>query len=78
MVLDSYENKCAENLIINTEKKLKLQNINFEDFLSAIKKYGYKGDLNEQHLIAVSSDINIDFDEMKKNIQSIQYIFYYN
>ena len=46
--------------------------------MSVIKKYGYKNDLNDKHLQAISLNINLDFTEMQKNSFSIYSIYYRN
>lgn len=44
--------------------------------MSAIKRFGYKSDLNTYHLKAVCKEIKLDFYELTANENSIFNVFY--
>ena len=51
--------------ITYNESKLQLYKVDFEIFQGAIKRFGYKVDLNDNHMLAIASDLKIDLHEMK-------------
>ena len=46
------------------EARLGLSEINFKDFQFAIKKFGYRIDLNREHMRAIAAEIKLNFDEL--------------
>ena len=65
-----------ENYIYTKECHLGLHKVNYEQFQGAIKRFGYRVDLNEQHLRAISKEIRLDQAEMFNHEASIYRVFY--
>ena len=55
---------------------LGLTKINYEQFHSAIKRFGYKDNLTEDHMKIISKQINLDYPEFSCNPNSIYHVFY--
>ena len=49
-----------EEIIVAAEFKIGLSQVPYTVYMQAIKQYGYKSDLQEKQLRAVSRDINLD------------------
>ena len=54
----------SEEFIVATERKLGLAKVPFSVFRQAVKKYGYKGLLQESHLREIAREINLDFEQL--------------
>lgn len=70
--------KELEGYVYKKECELQLKNVSYEVFVGAIKRFGYKNDLNDQHLKAISREIYLDYPEMFNNERSVFYIFYHD
>lgn len=70
--------KELEGYVYKKEGELGLQSVNFEVFVSAVKRFGYKNDLNDQHLKAISREINLNYPEMFNNDRSAHHTFYHD
>ena len=46
------------------EARLGLSEINFKDYQFAIKKFGYRIDLNREHMRAIAAEIKLNYDEL--------------
>ena len=51
---------AEENFSFNTECLIKLHGVNYETFQAAIKRFGYRMDLNEEHLKSIAPEIRLD------------------
>jgi len=60
LIADSPE----ELYIQANEARLGLSEINFKDYQFAIKKFGYRIDLNREHMRAISAEIKLNYDEL--------------
>jgi hypothetical protein len=47
----------------------------FEDFFAAVKRFGFSGDLNDEHLAKIAPEINLDCNELKIE-KSAFFLFY--
>ena len=65
-----------EAYVYDKQNDINLQDVAYDQFLSAIKRFGYKSDLNLFHLKAVSKEIKLDFAELTANDNSIFHVFY--
>ena len=56
------ENVPAEEAYIyKTECRTRLYLLDYDTFQGAIKRYGYRIDLNDEHLKSISQDIRLNF-----------------
>ena len=53
-----------EQFCFAAECTLGLQNVEFRSFQAAIKRFGYCMDLNQEHLKAISGELNLDYERM--------------
>lgn len=70
------EADSAQELYIQAnEKRLGLSEIPYRDFQFAIKKYGYRIDLNKEHMREIAEEIKLNFDELldRESAQGIVY-----
>jgi len=44
--------------------------------LGSIKRFGYYSDLNDEHMKAISKEINLDYSEMSHNEKSVFALVY--
>ena len=68
---------AEEQFCFAAECKLGLQNVEFRSFQAAIKRFGYRMDLNEEHLKAIAPEINLDHERMyadRNNGQALLYL----
>ena len=68
----------VENYIYKKEGLLGLSKVNYEQFQGAVKRFGYKVNLSDEHLKAVSKQMNLDLEAMFNDPNSIQSTYYAN
>ena len=66
----------VENFCYNAECKLGLYRVEFRAFQAAIKRFGYRVDLNVEHLRAIAPEIRLDVDKMINDEHSAYAIAY--
>ena len=66
----------VENFCFMSECQIKLHQVEFRDFQSAIKRYGYRSDLNDEHMKSIAPEIHLNFNNMKTIPDSAQAICY--
>ncbi len=49
-----------ELIVFQSECKLMLNEVIYERFRGAVKRYGFAGDLTERHMIEISNEIKCD------------------
>lgn len=49
-----------ENYVYRSECRLRLNEVNFLTFQGAIKRFGYRTDLNDEHMKNISKEIRLD------------------
>lgn len=59
-----------ENFCYQAECKLGLHRVEFRSFQAAIKRFGYRIDLKEEHLKAIAAEIRLDVEAMQSNGKS--------
>ena len=67
-----------ETYITEKEENLNLEKIPYAKFVSVVKRFGYRGDLNEQQLKVISQEIGVDFAELLHNDRSIYSVYYFD
>ena len=67
---------AEENYSFGVECQIKLHGVEFRDFQAAIKRFGYRMDLNEEHLKSVAPEIRLNYDEMLANRNKGQALCY--
>ena len=67
-----------ENWAFKTECSIKLHSVEFRTFQSAIKRFGYRMDLNEEHLKAIAPEIHMDYEKMCAERTKGQAICYFD
>ena len=65
-----------ENWAFKTECQINLQGVEFRTFQAAIKRFGYRMDLNAEHFKSIASDINLDYAKMQANRNKGQALCY--
>ena len=65
-----------ENFCYNAECKLELQKVEFRTFQAAIKRFGYRIQLNEDHLRAIAPEIRLNVDKMLADSNSVYALTY--
>ena len=53
-----------EQFVYKTECRLRLNEVEFLTFQGAIKRFGYRINLNDEHMKAISREIKLDIQEM--------------
>ena len=53
-----------ENFAFKVECAIKLHSVEFRTFQAAVKRFGYRMDLNDEHLRAIAPEINMDYEKM--------------
>lgn len=48
-----------------------MNQVDFEIFQGSVKRFGYKIDLNDEHMKKISPDIKLSFEEMQANPNSV-------
>ena len=66
----------TENVIHKVEGQIGLHNVQFITFQGAIKRFGYRRDISEAHMKAISSEINLKFEKMAFDTNSPWHIVY--
>ena len=67
---------AEENFSFNTECLIKLHGVNYETFQAAIKRFGYRMDLKEEHLKSIAPEIRLDIEAMNANRNAGQALCY--
>jgi hypothetical protein len=55
-----------ENYVYKSESRLRLNEVNFLTFQGAIKRFGYRIDLNDEHMKSISKEIKLNVIEMNE------------
>ena len=66
----------GEKVCFAVERRLNLHRVEFTTFQSAIKRFGYKVELNKNHLLAIAPQIKLDVNKMQEDKDSIYSIVY--
>ena len=64
-----------EEIIVATEFNVGLSQVPYSVFMQAIKQYGYKSDLQEKQLRAVSRDINLDPSKLDDEVSEVALVY---
>ena len=67
-----------ENYCFNAEYKVGLTKIDFITFQAAIKRFGYRVNLNKEHIKAISNEINLNVDILYEDANSPQALVYHD
>merc|ERR1712060_529164 len=67
---------AEENFCFASECNVKLHGVEFRSFQAAIKRFGYRMDLNQEHLKAIAPEIRLDYELMQGDEKSAQAIVY--
>jgi hypothetical protein len=51
--------------VYKSENRLRLNEVNFLTFQGAIKRFGYRGDLNLEHMKSISREIKLNIESMQ-------------
>lgn len=65
-----------ENYCFAAECGIKLHGVEFRTFQSAIKRFGYRMDLNEEHLKSIAPELRLNYEQMMQDATSAQAICY--
>ena len=65
-----------ENWAFKTECQIKLHSVEFRTFQAAIKRFGYRMDLNAEHFKAIAPEINLDYKRMQADRKKGQALCY--
>ena len=65
-----------EQFCYTAECQLKLHSVDFRTFQAAIKRYGYRIDLSEEHLKEIAPDINLNVEKMQGDESSAYHLVY--
>jgi hypothetical protein len=53
-----------ENYVYKSESRIKLRDVEYSTFLGAVKRFGYRIDLNDEHIKSISREIKLNVEEM--------------
>jgi hypothetical protein len=59
-----------------SECLLGLNKVDFPTFQGAVKRFGYRIDLNSEHLKSIAPEIRLDLEKMKKEPKGVYNIYY--
>lgn len=65
-----------ENYVYKSESRLKLKEVEYTTYLGAIKRFGYRIDLNDEHMKTISREIKLNIEEMNTLKNSPSWIVY--
>ena len=65
-----------EEFCYESECLLGLNKVAFSTFQGAIKRFGYRVDLNAEHLISIAPEIALDLSRMKKETRGAHNVYY--
>lgn len=65
-----------EDYVFKSECRIKLNEVDFETFQGAIKRFGYRIDLNDEHMRSISREIKLNATEMNESKSSPYNIVY--
>ena len=65
-----------ENTVWQSENKIGLNTVIYEQFRGAIKRYGFAGDLTEKHMQEVGPEFNLVSSDMTNDAMSAFHIVY--
>ena len=65
-----------ETTVYLKECELNLHNVDFETFQGAIKRFGYKIDLNDEHMKKIAPEIRLNVQEMQQMPSSVFQVVY--
>lgn len=55
-----------EQYVYKSENRLRLREVEYPNFQGAVKRFGYRIDLNDEHMKAIARDIKVDIQEMQE------------
>lgn len=55
-----------ENFVYESECRIRLNEVDFETFQGAVKRFGYRIDLNDEHIKSISREIKLNVAEMNE------------
>ena len=67
---------ASEQFCFAAECSLGLHSVEFRSFQAAIKRFGYRMDLNEEHMKSIAPEINLDYEKMQSNRKAGQALLY--
>lgn len=59
-----------EDFVYKSECRIKLNEVDFETFQGAIKRFGYRTNLNDEHMKSISREIRLNPTEMNETKSS--------
>ena len=65
-----------EDYVYKSECRIKLNEVDFESFQGAIKRFGYRTNLNDEHMKSISREIKLNTTEMNEAKSSPYSIVY--
>ena len=65
-----------ENYCYAAECGIKLNSVEFRTFQSAIKRFGYRMDLNTEHLKSIAPEINLNYEALESDPKGAQALCY--
>jgi len=65
-----------EQFVYKSETSLGLYKVDYESFMGAVKRYGYKSDLNADHMNAIAAEINLNYKDLIEHENSIYSVVY--
>ena len=67
---------AEENYCFSGECAIKLHSVEYRTFQAAVKRFGYRINMTEEHMQAIAQDINLDVNKMKNDAKSAHAIAY--
>jgi len=65
-----------ENFVFKSECRVRLNEVEFLTFQGAIKRFGYRINLNDEHIKSISKEIRLDVHQMNEIKNSAFHIVY--
>lgn len=67
---------AEENYVHKSESRLRLRETDYQTFQGAVKRFGYRIDLNDEHIKSIAREIKLDHQEMNQSNNSPYAIVY--
>jgi len=67
---------AEENFCYTAECQIGLHKVDFITYQAAVKRFGYRVNMNKEHMRAISKEINLDFERMYEYANSPYAIAY--